>query len=281
MLNSKHEKVKQKGEQLLELFPQGMTFAYYNIEKVYDKEFAKQIGVDLEKLHVIEGCQIEETGTKLEAALPVIHGHIIDSTSAAFSVDEINSDISDWHRAIKARAWSKVLDHIQERIDANENVVVFLDQIRIDQMTGAGKPPGGEKLEHASSMSIQLKRGKWLNKNKQGFLDEAGDKTNTLTKQAEADGYEIQARVVKSRVGRPFRTARIHVDFEDMSFDTDYELIKCASYFDIVEQAGSWFTLPDGTKVQGENGLREAINENVQLKQEIQDSIANIICLNP
>jgi recombination protein RecA len=281
MLDSKYDAVKARGQQLLDLFPEGLTCAYYNIEKVYDKEFAAKVGVDTDKLLIIEGSRLEETGSKVEASLGAIHLHVLDSAAAAVSVDELASDIEDWHRAIKARAWSKVLDHLQEHLDPNENVIIFLDQMRVNQQTGGEMAPGGSKLEHSSSLTLHLKRGKWLFRRDGVLKPEAEQSPNTLSGKAEADGFEINAFVAKSRVGRPFRRALLQVDFDKMGFDLDYELAKMAPYFGVVEQNGAWYTLPDGSKVNGKKGLRDALAENIELKQTVQDTIESVICENP
>lgn len=281
MLESKIDSVKRRGEELLEKFPNGMEAAYYNIEKSWDKEFAKDLGIDTDRLFVVEGSVLEKVGTIIEASLGGIHLHIIDSASAAVTYDELNSDIEDWHRAIKARAWGKVLDHIQEKIDSTENSVVVIDQARTNQKTGAEMAPGGNKLDHASSMTVHFRRGKWLY-DREGLLKPDAPKTaNTIHGKPEADGFEIQARVVKSKVGRPFRVARLQIDFKDMKFDQLYELSKAAKWFNVVDTSGSWYTLPSGDKVQGDKGLRKAIQDDPNLHQATLDAANEYIQENP
>ena len=87
----------------------GLTCAYYNVEKQYDVEFARDnLGVDVDALTLVEGASIEEIGDKMEAMLQVCHLHVIDSCSIAVSEDELNADIRDWRPGITARAWGKV-----------------------------------------------------------------------------------------------------------------------------------------------------------------------------
>jgi len=280
-LESEYDEVKRRGEELLKRFPDGLVCAYYNVEGVYDKDFAEQVGVDTEKLYVVEGSTIEPLATILEASLGAIHVHVVDSVSHASSIDEVNSDMTDWHRAIKARVWNKVLDHWYHHLDRSDNAIILIDQVRVNQLTGAEEAPGGKKLEHVSSQTIQFKRGKWLY-NREGILKpEAPKKGETIHGSAEADGFEIQARVTKSRVGRPLRMARMQIDFNGMKYNQEYELAKAAEYFGVVERSGSWFTLPDGSKVQGEKGLRNALEENVDLKKKTIDEIDLYTTENP
>lgn len=281
LLESEYEEVQAKGQDLLDRFPNGLECAYYNVEKVFDKDFATQCGVDVDRLIVVEGSRIEPLATIVEASMGAVHLHIVDSVSAAYSVDEAESNVEDWHRAIKARVWGKVLDHWSDHLDMHNNAVVLIDQVRTNQQTGSHEPPGGNKLEHASDMTVQFRRGKWLY-NRDGVLKaEAPQKGETVHGGSEADGFEIMARVNKSRVGRPLRLARLQIGFENMTFDQEFELAKAAEYFKVVERGGSWYTLPDGSKVQGEKGLREALRENVELKKKVIDEVELYIVRNP
>lgn len=279
-IDSDNELVKRRGEQLLKTFPEGCVCALYNVEKSYDKEFAAQLGVDTEKLHIIEGSVLEKVGTIVEAALGGIHFHVIDSASAAVSVDELNSDIEDWQRGLKARVWGKVLDHWQDKIDNTENTILVIDQVRNDMKTGAEHAPGGNKLNHAFSMQLHFRRGKWLYKRDGVLKPEAEANPKTLSGNPEADGFEILARVSKSKVGRPFRSARLQLDFENLKFDTDGELAKLSEWLGIVSPSGSWYEV-NGSKVQGKKGLKELINKTPELKKEILDKAEEYIVRNP
>ena len=54
---------------------QGMTCAYYNIEKQYDRSLVERIGIDSKSLMVVEGTTIEETSAKMEALLGSVDLH--------------------------------------------------------------------------------------------------------------------------------------------------------------------------------------------------------------
>lgn len=280
-LESPNDMVKRRGEQLLKIFPEGATCAYYNIEGTYDKEFASMLGVDTDKLIVVEGSRIEQVGSIVEAALGAIHIHVLDSLSAAVSVDELNSNLEDWHRAIKPRVWGKVLDHLQDKIDNTENAIILIDQVRNDMKTGAEHAPGGNKLEHASSMTLHFRRGKWLYKRDGALKPEAQSNPNTLSGNPEADGFEILARVTKSKVGRPFRSARLQIDFDGLKFDTDHELSKIGEWLGVVKKAGKgWYEI-EGEKIHGKPGIKKALDENLELKKQILNAAEEYIVMNP
>lgn len=248
----------------------GMTCAYYNIEKQYDKSFVSRIGVNVKDLMVVEGTTIEETTAKIEALLPVIHLHVVDSCSNAVSIDELNADVADWQMALSARVWGKSLRRINERLDLKRNTVILVDQIRDSLQYGGGhRVPGGRMLEHVSSMSVLFRKGKWMFYDSNKYLSVDAVSSDTLSGASEADGMEIIIKVDKSRVGIPFKTAKMYLDFHKMELDIDAERTQIAKHFGLAKRSGAWYTLPDGERVQGINALRSAISSNETLKKQI------------
>lgn len=249
----------------------GLTAAYYNIEKQYDPFWAEMWGVDVDNLHVIEGTVIEETGEKLETLLGAINLHVLDSLAAAVSVDELAGKASDWHPGIGARAWGKVLRRANERFDPKENTVILINQTRDIFGRGGGEAPtGGKAIEYLSSLSLHFKRSSWLFKDKNGVLQDEGSNKDTFTKDLEPEGIEFLVRAAKTRVSRPNRTARMRLDYTSGSFDSMWALSRACVFFKLVEIKGSWYTFPDGTKVQGENGIRTYLAGNDEFRDMIQ-----------
>jgi hypothetical protein len=148
-------------------------------------------------------------------------------------------------------------------------------------------PKGGNKMDHTIGMQVEFKRGGWLFNRDGELKPEAEQSPKTLSGKAEADGFEIIARVDKSRVGRPFRTAHMQIDFNRLGVDHDYELAKAAIFFGLVEKSGSWYTLPESIqfdgkdKVQGKPKIAKAIAENPDFKKQVIDTMQEYMWLNP
>lgn len=250
----------------------GLTCAYYNIEKQYVPEFVEARGVATSELTIVEGTTIEEIGEKLESLLGVVHLHVIDSCSAAVSEDELNADIRDWRPGIGSRAWGKVWRRINERFDHHENTMILVDQVRTNFKTGGEDAAGGRMVGHQSSMSVSFKKGGWLYRNADGILDEKAKIEKGASGQAEPSGMEIRARVEKSRVCRPFRTATLRLDLDSLNFDRTFELVKAAKHYKVVEARGSYFYL-DGEKIgQGDKALREFIESDPDIQEKIRET---------
>lgn len=255
----------------------GLTCAYYNIEKQFLPSWVEKKGIDLSKLHVVEGTTIENVGAKLEALLGVINIHVLDSLAAAVSIDELAGTTEEWKPGIQARAWGKVLRRANERFDDAENTVIMVNQTRsvFGKMMGSEEPTSGRSVEYISSMTLQFRKSHWLFKNADGVLQDEGSNKNTMSGDSDPDGMEFQIRVAKSRVCRPHASARMRLDFETGNFDTLWEMTKAAIYHNIATRGGSWYTVDGYDKVQGEKNLRKLIEENTDLQNIIKGAILN------
>lgn len=249
----------------------GLTAAYYNSEKQYVPEFAAARGVKTSELTLVEGATIEEIGDKMEALLGIVHLHIVDSCSAAVSEDELNADIRDWRPGLNARAWGKVFRRINERFDASANTIILVDQVRTNFKTGGEEAPGGRILDHQSSMTVHFRRGSWVFRNEHGHLDEKAKKAIGISGQQEPAGVEIRARVEKSRVCRPFRSATQWLDLDALEFDEDFEYLKAAKHYGILDVRGSgyWY-LADKKIAHGGADIRKFLAENPKIKATIR-----------
>lgn len=240
----------------------GLGCVYYNAEKQFDPAFTAAVGVDVSKLHVVNGSTIEHIGEQLEALIGVYHLHVIDSASQCVSLEEQNADVAAWSMGLNARVWSKVIRRVSEKFDDKENVAVIVDQARDSFGFGGGEnPPGGRLMEHNSSLTIYFRRGGWLFYDDNGVLvDKGGAKQNTLSGRAEADGVEFVARVNKSRVCRPLRSATMRYDIGQKAFDRVYEYVQAAIASGYAHSyAPGRYELPDGTKIHGMKDLRAKV----------------------
>lgn len=262
----------------LKIWPEGMDVVYYNVEQTFDEDFVRKAGLDLTRVKLLDDTVIETVGEGLENMIDAgADLHIIDSTTSAIPLDELNMETTEHRRGLEARRWSLMLRRAKQRMQSRENaMIIYISQVRIDQKTNSEYPPGGKYMDHAADLSIHFHRGKWLWKDRNGILrdDSEDQEVASLSGMKEPDGVEVQCRAVKSRVCRPFLTGRSRLQFDGMKIDLDYELKEAAVYHGIVPKsaAGGWYTLPDGSKVQGEAKLRQAIAADLDLKQRIVDT---------
>lgn len=252
----------------------GLSCAYYNAENQFDPVWAKARGIDLDNLLVIDRTKIEDIGEILETLLTTINIHVIDSIGAAVSQDELAGDIRDWNPGIAARSWGKALRRANARFNEQENMIVLINHAKDTFGRMGGEEPGGPKLiNFYSSLNLHFRRSSWLYYDKNNILTPDGDKKNSFSEDIEPDGLEFQVRAAKSRIGEEQRVGRFRLDFKSGQFDEAWTLAKAASFFGAVNKSGSWYTLDDGRKAQGEKGLREILMTDLEFRQLVTNKI--------
>jgi RecA/RadA recombinase len=275
-----HKPIQRVGDRLLERFPEGMAVAYYNVEKVWDKAWAEHIGIDTDKITILNLGTIEEICETMEFLLPSVHVHIVDSASHAVPLDRLKKKIEEWDRGLDAKTWNKGLDRIEHKFDRYDNAVILIDQARVNMNMPGGavmlEPPGGKRLKHFSSMTLQFKRGKKLYRRDDILQEKKEADPDTFSGDAEPNGFEIQVSVEKSRVGPAFKSARIQFDTEHGGLENLYELAKAAVYFKAVEVKGHWYYYGE-EKAQGYPGLRKMLEENDGLRKSVEESVYKAI----
>lgn len=255
----------------------GMKCAYVNAEKQFHEGFAKMQGIETKELYVPDVNVIEQCCTLLHDTLPHIDLFVVDSASSLYSQAEAEADIEQNLPMKRALAWTNGMFHVLDAFDYTHNTIIFIDQVRVGKIAGTGmvggeNPPGGNAIGHHSSMTAKFTPGKWLFKSGNHLTDNDDAAEVTVSGQKEPRGREIKVRVEKSRVGAPFRTATLWLDFNGMRYDPWFEYQKWGTHLGIIEKNGSWYQIGNH-KVQGSNKLRDLIIEDKDLQKEIKDLV--------
>jgi RecA/RadA recombinase len=194
----------------------------------------------------------------------VVNIHVIDSLGLGVSVDELSTSADEWRPGIQARAWGKIFRRTNNYFDKEKNMVVMVNQVR--QAFGkmvSETPTGGRQVEHISSLSLHFKTSSWLFEDKNGNLSSDTTQNKTLHGDTMAAGIELQIKLVKSRLSDPLSSTRVRLKFgTGGQFDQEWSLVRAAIFHSLVKKSGSWYELPTGEKVQGENGIRLYMQEN-------------------
>lgn len=181
----------------------GGQAAYVDAEFSFTKEYADKIGVDTEKLLLVQpdcGEDALDVVVKLIGNVDII---VVDSTAALVPKKELEGDITDSTVAVQARLISKGLRMITGVSSKSNTIVVFISQIR-DKIGGFGggftgpstDATGGKALKFYSSIRLEVSKIQGIKK---------GD---------EVIGNKLRIKATKNKVGMPFRTADIDLYFE-------------------------------------------------------------------
>lgn len=282
--NSNAEKnvLEEERDAFLARFPDGMEINYYNVENQFHPKFVQSWGVDTDRLNVIDGDVIEQICDAMQNYMSSVHVHVVDSTTAASPLRLINADPTDELRGVDAARWKDGLRQVEHHF-SEDNTLFLISQVTNNQETKAEEPVGGRKMNFSSSMSLHTKKGSWLYYDSKGILVNKKVAGETISGLKEPDGIEITARVAKSRVCPPLRTARTRMDlYRGLGIDKAYEISQAAKFYGIVEKNGpAYICLLDGNgeKIKpgfhGEAEFREYINENPDFVNEVKEIMMN------
>jgi recombination protein RecA len=248
----------------------GLNCALVALEPNFDAEWAKLNGVVTEDLLVAYPTTGEEA---FAMTLKLIRSEVVDlivfdSIGAVLSEGEMEEDgkprqggqagLITWY--IKAAA---------PLCYRNDVCLLQINQVRDNmkaRMPGALQMPGGHALEHHSSIIVQLKRGSGRYTIKQHGTDVQ-------------IGQEIIAYIPRNKMtqggGKKAVFDYFSMETEEYPFGVDQasDVINTAKRTGVIKQAGSFYTLPNGERFQGQKAVAEYISENPDELGRIRDLV--------
>jgi recombination protein RecA len=261
-----------------------MTCMFINAEKQFEPELAVKQGVNLKNLEVVSGNIIEQIGELIHGALPYNDLFVLDSTSICMAAAAREAGMDSERPMMDAKAWANVMKFIFDDFDHTRNTIILIDQARVGKlptgMFGGEQASGGFALDHDSSMTAKFSSSSWLFR-KDGFLDDSdaaksASSKETISGQMEPAGRVTKVRIEKSRVGPPFRTATLWFDFKTGTYEHEFEYLKWAEHFEMIDKGGAgWYTI-DGEKVQGKPKVKQWIRDNPDFQEEVKKKVLEI-----
>ena len=237
----------------------GGVAAFIDVENALDPGYAKKIGVNVDELLISQpdsgeqALQIVETLTR-SGEVDVI---VVDSVAALAPKSQIAGEVGDQQIGKQAKLMSSALRKLSKVIAETETTVIFLNQTRMKIGVKFGNPrttSGGMALKFYSSVRISLSR------------------RAQIKSKGEIIGNRVVAKVVKNKVGAPFRKAQFDIYYnEGISYYGD--LLKVGVEMDVVEKAGSWYSYNDKKLGQGKSNSKDFLEENKDLAEKIEDEI--------
>lgn len=192
--------------------------AYFDYEHALDRTYAAALGLDVDHSSFLFAQPDSlEQGASVATAL-VSTGKvgvlIFDSVAAMTPADELASEVSTGGGiALQARLLAQFLKKLISLLHANNALAIFLNHEKeVMAMGGGGKPgvkrtttPGGTALKFYASVRVSYQQiGNVKGKVYDPLL-------NVETEQVESTNVRI--KVVKNKVGPPFREAIVRVRF--------------------------------------------------------------------
>ncbi len=237
----------------------GGEVAFIDAEHALDPNYARNLGVDIDKLIVSQpdtGEQAREIAEALARsnAIDVI---VIDSVAALVPKAEIAGVMGDSHVGLHARLMSQALRKLTGVIHKSNTVVVFINQLREKVGVMYGNPEvttGGRALKFYSSIRIEVRR-----------VEAIKDGSSII-------GNRTRAKVVKNKMAPPFKEAEFDIMFGE-GISKEGNILDAAVDFDIVKKGGAWYSYEGERLGQGRDKVKEYMKANPEFTQMLYDMI--------
>ena len=238
-----------------EVQKRGGVAGFIDAEHALDPVYAKNIGVDIDKLYISQpdsgeqALDIAETMVR-SGAVDII---IVDSVAALVPKAEIDGEMGDSHVGLQARLMSQALRKLTAVISKSNCTVVFINQLREKIGVMFGNPEtttGGRALKFYASVRLDVRRVEAL---KQG---------------GEVIGNRTRVKVVKNKVAPPFKEAEFDIMFGE-GISTVGDILDLAASIKLVVKSGAWYAY-EGEKIgQGRENAKQYLKDNPAVCDEI------------
>ncbi|WP_421920517.1 recombinase RecA [Marinifilum sp.] len=241
----------------------GGICAIIDAEHAFDRFYAEKLGVDTENLLISQpdnGEQALEIADQLirSSAIELV---VIDSVAALTPKAEIEGEMGDSKMGLQARLMSQALRKLTANINKTNTTCIFINQLREKIGVMFGNPEtttGGNALKFYASVRLDIRRI--------GQIKD-GDEVN---------GNHTRVKIVKNKVAPPFRKAEFDIMYGEGISKTG-EIIDLGVDYKIIKKSGSWFSYGETKLGQGREAVKNLINDNPELAEELENKIIDAI----
>ncbi len=237
----------------------GGNVAFIDTEHALDPDYAKKIGVNVEKLIISQPDSGEEALNIVEKLVKsgLFDLIIVDSVAALVPKAELEGEVGDQYIGLQARMMSQALRKLAGIISKTRTIVIFINQTRSmigGMIPGQETTPGGKALKFYASVRIELK------------------KITQIKKGDEIIGNKIKAKIVKNKVAPPFKTAEFDIYYDEgISYEAD--LINLGEKLGVIKKSGNSYYFED-IKLGGSfQSAREFLKQNPEISKKIWEKI--------
>jgi recombination protein RecA len=244
----------------------GGIAAFIDAEHAFDRNYAENLGVDIENLIISQpdnGEQALEIADNLirSGAIDII---VIDSVAALTPKSEIEGEMGDSKMGLHARLMSQALRKLTGSISKTQCTVFFINQLREKIGVMFGNPEtttGGNALKFYASVRLDIRRSTQIKNSDGGVL-----------------GNKTRVKVVKNKVAPPFRTAEFDIMY-GAGISKVGEIIDIGVDYEIIKKSGSWFSYDETKLGQGRDSVKNLLLDNPELMEELEQKIKEAIAI--
>ena len=237
----------------------GGEVAFVDAEHALDPSYARALGVNIEEMLISQPDTGEQALEITEAlvrsgAIDVV---IVDSVAALVPRAEIEGEMGDSFVGLHARLMSQALRKLAGIINKTNCIVVFINQLREKVGVMYGNPEvttGGRALKFYASVRIDVRR------------------VEALKNGSEVIGNRTRAKIVKNKVAPPFREAEFDIMYGE-GISATGELIDLGVKLDLLQKAGSWYSMGEMRIGQGRDAAKAWLKANPEEAEKLEAAV--------
>ncbi|MCX5760794.1 MAG: recombinase RecA [Gemmatimonadetes bacterium] len=241
----------------------GGTAAFIDAEHALDTEYAKKLGVDVDKLLIsqpdtgeqaLEICEI----LVRSGAVEII---VIDSVAALVPKAEIEGEMGESHMGLQARLMSQALRKLTVAIARSKTSVVFINQLREKIGVMFGNPEtttGGKALKFYASLRLDIRR------------------VGPVKEKEDIIGSHVRVKVVKNKVAPPFKQAEFDIMYAEGISHVSL-LVDIGAESGIIEKSGAWYSYNNQRIGQGRENAKMFLKDNPAVMADIEGKVKTVL----
>jgi recombination protein RecA len=249
---------------------QGGVAAFVDVEHTLDKLWAQKLGVNMNDLILHE--PYDEAGERtLDLVINMLEGGdidmiVVDSVPPICPEAMMTQDMDQKHYGGNSGLFEQFFKKIiGTGILYNSNcVLIFINQPRavIGSRIPLERLPGGNSLQHYSSIMTEVKRGDYI--------------MSSSAKDADKVGVEVKLINQKNKVRWPYKETTLKLQFAT-GFNVLWDLVTFAQRYDIIETSGAWGYYNGEQIGNGVGQQMQWLMEHKELYFEMKNQIQELI----
>ena len=233
----------------------GGIAAFIDAEHALDPDYAKKIGIDINKMFISQ----PDTGEQaLEIVETLVRSNgvdliVVDSVAALTPKAEIEGEMGDHHMGLQARLMSQALRKLAAVIGKTNTTVIFINQTRQKIGVFFGNPEtttGGTALKFYSSVRIEVRRAAQIKKGEVVI------------------GNRVKVKIVKNKVAAPFKTCEFDIMYNE-GISVSGDLIDTALTQEVIQKNGNSYLFGEERLGVGRETAKQYLKENPKLMAKI------------
>lgn len=230
----------------------GGLVAFIDAEHSFDEAWAKQNGVDIEKVLFHQPTTGEEALEVVDRMVKsgLLSAIVIDSVAALVPRAELEGEMGEQHVGQQARMMGQALRKLAGAASRNRCALIFINQLRDKVGTqGYGSPettPGGKALKYWSAVRLDIRRAE------------------SIKVRDEQMGHHVKVKVAKNKTGRPYRVVMVPLMYEQ-GIDRAGEILDTGTECGIFVRSGAHYSYGKERIGQGRDAAVRWLREHADV----------------